>query len=517
MEVGGGDTVSMDLDGGEEVITRKEEVAALPRMGAITKLKPATHCTSILMVPLREGQAAAARFHEGSSPAEIAECVRLFTKKIDEVLRADPVLEMDLASVSDGGMIDLQAQRDSAQRNQARGIYKLRIEEDFESLVRAALGKLALILPNDISDATHEVVADTRIYPGGMVEQIYEQNGIISVPIWNPREQAMSYVYAYDSPESEEKVEKKEYLVRLGKNGAHGTFVPRLLRRRVSLETIFCYGITGQGSGRDFLLPEVADSLGLSRDLVTLRGARGVKQGVGFVGAITFPYDKELYMKVMELLDIASFRLPVGSSNLAITLAASPVELAKHLSLSLVQEEAEEEDDEAITPLELRFEEGALAGPLIPAAVWEARKRAGELAAAAGAIRMAKAVAREISERKEEEGIPAAGGHDAWEGTKTLSCGNTARSESFVQFSCAQCRMGAGLKLRRLGGDGLIVGGVKWSNGAGYAGGRRRAVAWARRSRRRAGASGRIWRWRAMDHLLAWGYDTRGCGGGRRK
>ena len=145
----------------------------MPRMGAITKLRPATHCTSILMVPLREGQAAAARFHEGSSPAEIAECVRLSTKKIDEVLRADPVLEMDLASVSDGGMIDLQAQRDSAQRNQARGIYKLRIEEDFESLVRAALGKLALILPNDISDATHEVVADTRIYPGGMVEQIY--------------------------------------------------------------------------------------------------------------------------------------------------------------------------------------------------------------------------------------------------------------------------------------------------------------------------------------------------------
>ena len=37
----------------DEVATRKDVIAAMPRMGAVTKLKAATNCTSILMVPLR--------------------------------------------------------------------------------------------------------------------------------------------------------------------------------------------------------------------------------------------------------------------------------------------------------------------------------------------------------------------------------------------------------------------------------------------------------------------------------
>ena len=68
-----------------------------------------------------------------------------------------------------------------------------------------------------------------------------------------------------------------------------------------------------------------------------------MKQGAGFVAAISFPYDKERYMKVMELLDVAYFKLPVGSSELAITLAASPVELAHVLAIDLVEKEGAEE------------------------------------------------------------------------------------------------------------------------------------------------------------------------------
>ena len=52
---------------------------------------------------------------------------------------------------------------------------KLRVEEDFAPAVRAALRPIAIVLPDDVSDATHEVVADAKIYPGAMVEQIWLQ------------------------------------------------------------------------------------------------------------------------------------------------------------------------------------------------------------------------------------------------------------------------------------------------------------------------------------------------------
>ena len=47
-------------------------VAEMPRMGAITKLKPAKECTTILLVPLRSGVAAAAYFDESASRTDTA-------------------------------------------------------------------------------------------------------------------------------------------------------------------------------------------------------------------------------------------------------------------------------------------------------------------------------------------------------------------------------------------------------------------------------------------------------------
>ena len=496
-------------DGGD-AMSRKEQVAAMPRMGAVTKLAPVTKCTSILLVPLRSGAAAAAYFDEGATPTVIAERVREFAKCIGTVVEAD--IGMDLGSISDGGRVDLQAQRDAAQRNQARGIFKLRVEEAYAPAVRAAVRPIAIVLPDDVSDATHEVVADSKIYPGAMVEQIWIQNGIAAVPMWNRAEQATSYLFKFGSAAAEALVESKEYLVKLGKNGTHGTFVPRPIRKRITWETIFAYGITGQGSGRDFLLPEVADAIGVSTDMVRLTSAQGVKRGVGFVAAITFPYDKGRYAKVMELLDIAHFRLPIGASSLAITLAASPVELANTLAINLVQEEEEEEEEEEKPkPLELRFEEGAHAGPLIPAARWEAWREAGRQAALASVAR-AKAAA---NAGHGERGMHSCAARNTMLSCATRgtmhSCASQTLNTPLVQFSLAQStsreeaapRRHLGDRERSVGeGGGSATGCLAAGRGTPGAG---------------AGSHERHWRWRPQNHLLAWGYDARGCGGGRSK
>jgi hypothetical protein len=329
---------------------------------------------------------------------------------------------------------------------------------------------------------------------------------VSAVAIWDFDRQMTAYRFVYSSHAQEAAVDKRGYLVRLGKGAALGTFIPQPIQQRVQWETIYVHGATGQGSARDFVLPCVTRALAVSKDLAKLQEAQGVKRGRGYFAAISFPYSKSKYLQVMKLLETKHFKLPIGEGVLEITLAATMVEMGKILNMDLIKEEEvkEEEEEEASKPLELRFEEGAqgrVAGELVEAALWDRHREASASAAREGRRRLEAALMRNRGDTNAHNEMP--------------SCG-CSTAENGSEFSLVQS-----WSRQRLGEPAAApTFSEAWPNERRAVIGAARRTAWGAAAEWRGSAmrsDSRCWRQRLLEHLLGWGYDARGCGGGRCK
>ena len=256
---------------------------------------------------------------------------------------------------------------------------------------------------------------------------------------------------------------------------------------------------------------------------------------------IRFPYSTANYHKVLNLLAQAHFKLPIGEHVLEITLAANPVELAKLLRLNLLAEEVDEvEEKEAPKALDLRIAEGAVAGELVAAWVWDLKREVGREATALALARM-----------KRSEGWPKARTHETrncvmrisdkcatmhascYDGATQLEATGDVTDRSQISGDVDH---GAG-GLGSLGDLGLLS--SAWARivamgspergvsdvGASLWAARRVLHAWLGCEGEAAGSMERMvcatqghgWtRWRPSEHLLGWGFDARGCSGRRK-
>ena len=89
------------------MLTRSETTAALPRMAAVTKLKPAVDCAALNMVPLRSG----------AQPAKEA----YWNEALDEAWSA-AIPGSDLPQISPGGLLDIKPLRAGMLKNKCNGI-----------------------------------------------------------------------------------------------------------------------------------------------------------------------------------------------------------------------------------------------------------------------------------------------------------------------------------------------------------------------------------------------------------
>ena len=502
----------------EATLTRREAIDALPTLQEVTGLEPATDCVTFIVTPLREGKAAAACFHELSKPADIAAATREMRKVLDEaiVARGDG---LTLEQVSEGGRMDVYPLRNNAQRNRCQGNYHVRIQECYGEYVENTLsgrfpetvqGAMAVVSPSLDVVLEQEIFVDEGggakpLYPGSVIEQIYVQAGVSAVAIWDFDRQMTAYRFKYTSHAQEAAVVKRGYLVRLGKGAELGTLMPQPIQQRVQWETIILHGATGMGSARDFVLPGVTRALAVSRDLARIREAQGVKRGRGFFAEISFPYSKAKYLQVMKLLETKHFKLPIGDGVLEITLAATMVEMGKILNMDLVKEEVvAEEEEEVDAPRELRFEEGThrrLEGELIDAALWDRHREIGARAACEGRRRLRAAAMRGYDEGR-EPGV-----------MHSCAC---LIAEGEYDFSLAQLRHKA-LEARSGAWTTASALATIWAEGAQFTsdrGARAGRAEWGGQLTLQACT---CWQQRPLNHLLGWGYDARGCGGGRCK
>ena len=204
-------------------------------------------------------------------------------------------------------------------------------------------------------------------------------------------------------------------------------------------------------------------------------------------------------------METKHFKLPIGDGVLEITLAATMVEMGKVLNMDLVKEEVvAEEEEEVDAPRELRFEEGAhgrLEGELIDAALWNRRRDIGEHAACEGRRRLQAAALRGHEEGR-EPGV-----------MRSCEC---LTAEDGYDFSLAQLRRKATATCSGAWATAPALAATRTEDeqGADDGGARAGRAEWRGQVTLQAGT---CWQRRPLYHLLGWGYDTRGCGGGRCK
>ena len=519
--------------------TRQEEIKQLPTFGEVTGLSTEEECKTLLVVPMRSLDAVKdCYWDESATKVQVAACVRRISKRVDELV-TEAGDDLSLEEISPDGRPEVEAQRAGHFKNAANGITKIRVQAEFYEYLQNILEEEFIVVPDDQSTLEEEVYAGAEFYPAAVIEQIAVQNaGMKAWARYDRSSGTYAYQFSYTSEAQRRLADRRGYLVQLG---SYEKLVPSRVAKRIQMEEITAYGFTGVGSAIDFGRTPIAGAMALSSDLVRMMPARGVKAGMGAVVTIRFPYSTANYHKVLNLLAQAHFKLPIGEHVLEITLATNPVELAKLLRLNLLAEEVDEvEEKEAPRALDLRIAEGAVAGELVAACLWDLRREVGrEAAALARAWRM------------RAEGWPEAHTHEMHNcAMQTLGECVTAR-DSCLDDAMQMEVSGELTDPSQINGDAScgagIIGSRDWHGILSATWARIVARVAARRYLVEAGASaGAAWgllrewlgcvgeaagsvarrgcaarsqgwtRWRPQEHLLGWGFDARGCSGRRK-
>jgi hypothetical protein len=479
---------------------RRDERAALPRMAEATLAQAVANCQTLVLVPLRGGTAEDCYFNEATSRAEIDKAVRGIVAHIDAAIRAVDA-NSSLAAISPDGKVEVKTQRANSYKNRCKGTFAVRVLAQHADMLGLLLSTgspqaLAIVSPMDTSALSHEVVVEgSEFYPGAVMEQIYQQNtGLRSAVVYDAGLRANVYKF---TPNAEQlaAIEMRGHAVKLGD---YGTFQLREVEQRITWEQVAFYGCTGLGSARDFMLPEVAGALGLSTDMVRVRQADGIRRGAGFVGMFSFPYSQQHYSRLLQLLDIANFKILIGRHALSITVAATPVELGELVGMRLTEKAAEEEAEIEEVPPALDLRIGAQHGiKLVPARVWLLAKAAAREAAAIGQSRMAIGGTR--------VDVVSVAPH------ASTPCGKCATAGPNAQLRLYKCASVLDASAQAEARSGTRASHETEPDPHAWG-------SWNVEHRRaRMGTGRRVvgrceWEVRAMNHLLGWGFDARACG-----
>ena len=484
----------------EAEVTRAEQIAALPEFGKVTGLKAVESGITLHITPLRSGGLAPGYFDESTSVSTILGKTKDVRTIIDAAITAH-AKDWDLGQVSLGGRVDLVAMRCSEPFKNARcGVYKLRVLMDLADMVISALGSIAVVTKAFGIEYTHETIIPDEFYPGAVIEQIAEQAGVAASFKRDMEigKNVFVYQFAVTSAAQSQLIEKRGFLVQLGK---HGKFGMREVERKVSFETIYAYGCSGVGSAKEVLKEPIADSLAVPADMVRITGVGGVTSGVGTVVAIKYPYSKANYDAAAQLLDQCQFKLrhaTVKSFAIEITLAITPLELGKRLALKLLRdEESSDSEDEEEEALDLRIKEGEryYLEPYRPHVRQDLE--GGELEVDSGSI------LEEVTDFSGSGG----GGEDGYDGYGSLVGAMGHRLHRYVHLTSYALEHVVTC---------LMVLWCLWQQPRGSH--RNRGWSWVARgvvtagNERRGGAEQRVAiveRQRAMEHLLGWGFCVR--------
>jgi hypothetical protein len=497
--------------------TRREMIDSLPSIASANALVAANDCISLKVVALRNGAAAAGYYDESSTPDQIDKAEEFNRRRMNKLIeeRGDGY---SLADLCEGGVVDVAAARSGTTKNRRNGVIVARIDESWFDYFYEAIREEYMVSPNDADMLDFECLGDEKFYPGAVLEQLHAQNGgMNSMVRYNRDTRGNIYTFSFPTDAAYEEAVRREHIVKLG---AHGTLQFRPVQRRPANEEFFIYGLTGVGSAKDYMVPQIACNMGVSKDLVRASVAQGVRDGIGALIKVVVPYSKANYGRLMKLLATAHFKLIIEGHALEITVAATPVEIGKLLNFQIMSAEREEDEEDEVEALDLRIEDitapgtGAHTPPnpahafLVSDWLWRLHGKVGREAAARARECMPRLVAASTMHVR-----PCS----AARSTGTRSCSYPTHSSETHACYISRWQPSDGLgsvgrqeaatRRHNLGRQGYCRDG---SEARAVCSGRLWWAAWGLQT-------GQHWEWRPMDHLLRWGFDARACGEGKSK
>ena len=503
--------------------SRKDLMDALPGLGG-DEDEDVDQYHTLHLVPMRSTEAGEFAWDEVTSVAKVQERVAGLARYIDAILRSRPGDNLTLAKVSPNGNVDLQALRAAAEKNKSRGIAALRVATFFGKHVEKMLEAGGIMIaPQDLDELSCETSVATGLYPGSVMEQIYIQNEGLRSAFKYDNDAKMNCYQFEPTVEQRRAIARRGYLVKLG---SEGTFDMRAISGQVSTETFLVYGTTGLGSAKLLAQPALSKRLRLSQDLVRVSGFNGARRGAGFIALITVPFSKKNLEAMHRMFQVGSFSLgnpDVPGYLMEITVAPTPVELEKILAFRLLNapiDEAEDEIVEKAKDLSIRIVEGKLLRSpaegltLTPIALAHGRAHAGPHGegerAAMHSCALVNLVTRNCA-------LTNPIGEAAAEKSRAFSLWqSTAQATSFTT-TWRRRRRHASTPATATSPEGGREGQyVPLGDSADRTHDGRTGE-----GRRRGGTESVVveghWGWRPMNHLLGWGFDARGRGGGRCK
>ena len=505
---------------GDFPASRQEVIEGLPAIGMVNELIATNNAISVKLVALRSGPASKGYYDETATYDKICEAEAACKVYLNDALY-DMGDGYTLKDLSPDGKINLAAARSGNTKNRRNGQIVVRIDEEHLEYFMMAIEGVYTVAPPDPEELEYEAMASDTFYPGAILEQIHAQNGGVHATVRYSREaKANCFMWSFESEEDKDEAEARGYIIKLGKE--HGTMAFRPIQKKIQMEECFLYGFTGPASAKDLFLPLYAQEVGCSKDLARISRAQGIRDGVGTVIKITFPYSKSSYKRFMKLIAIERFKLVIEGHALEVTIAMTPVELGKILAFRLMAEEEEEEQEEITSAIDLRIEdvtpacksEAGKHATLMPKCTWKPYAKVGVHSWYAMSRTQESATFEPISppthHRDEEERM--------------------RKTPEEKMHSCAyemhelDSHADDGLHWQRISNERAKRHEAKRDEAARQAlraGADEARMGWARQLLENEGGGARSrgchWEVRSMDHLLRWGYDARACGGGKSK
>ena len=385
-------------------LTRTEEIQALPTMGQISGLVPVTNGATIFLMPLRGQAANDAYFNEATLRRHIPTKVRAMSAAIDGIIQQQNP-QMNIATISVDGFIDLTTCKWETTRNGKNGVYRMRVQECWVDALMRVLHDHMVVTRLDPTNAAmsaynFEATVDSELYPGAVIEQIRIQAGVNAMPknAYNNGKQDVTYLMAIPEGATLTAIRERGYLAILGDRGQIHLSV---VDRRITSETVYMWGFSGPGSAKVEGIPALAGAIGTPIDAVSHSTTPDLKPAAGHMAAMRYPYSIENYDAIARLLEVGVFKLqnPRTGTWIEITVGHTATEVEKRIGRRVLKKIADEsvegEDDDEVPVIELslsraQIAEGVAFDPtihsgashsehitsavLIPSETWEARK-----------------------------------------------------------------------------------------------------------------------------------------------
>ena len=229
-------------------LTRTEEIQALPTMGQISGLVPVTNGATIFLMPLRGQAANDAYFNEATLRRHIPTKVRAMSAAIDGIIQQQNP-QMNIATISVDGSIDLTTCKWETTRNGKNGVYRMRVQECWVDALMRVLHDHMVVTRLDPTNAAmsaynFETTVDSELYPGAVIEQIRIQAGVNAMPknAYNNGKQDVTYLMAIPEGDTLTAIRERGYLAILGDRGQIHLSV---VDRRITSETVYMWGFSG--------------------------------------------------------------------------------------------------------------------------------------------------------------------------------------------------------------------------------------------------------------------------------